>query len=66
MHRVKVVSEMFRKSPPLALFAMLLTPSLCFGELRWDKSEATIQATTSDTQAVAVYEFTNTRQKKRL
>ena len=51
---------MLWKSPILTLFAILLTPSLCFGELRWDKSEATIQATTSDTQAAAVYEFTNT------
>jgi len=42
------------------LFATLLTPSLCWGELQWDKTEATIQATTSDTQVVAVYEFLNT------
>ena len=50
---------MLWKSLILSLLLVLLTPSLCFGELRWAKSEATIQATTSDTQAVAVYEFTN-------
>ena len=55
-----VVNKIVRKSTFLTLLLILLTPSLCFGELRWDKIEAVIQATTSDTQAVAVYEFVNT------
>src|ERR1035437_3320802 len=39
--------------------AMLLAPSVCFAEFHWDKAEVDIQASSSDTKAVAVYEFTN-------